>query len=64
MHKICKMHHQKIPDNNDNVNLSLLQIRFTLVGTGLPSPETLIQQANILHKINNDSVNLKLDDGY
>ena len=42
MHKICEMDHQDCYDNNDVINLALLQIRSTMLGTGLHSPATLL----------------------
>ena len=47
MHRICETHHQKFPDNNDDVNIALLQIRSTPIGRGLPSLAIFLSNRSI-----------------
>ena len=52
-------------DNNDDSTLALLQIRSTMVGTGLPSPVTLLFNRPIralLPQIYMDIINFNSDD--
>ena len=65
MHKIVKHAIKIYHDNNDDVNLALLQIRSTPIGTGLPSPATLLFNTLIralLPQMNRDKINFNNDD--
>ena len=42
MHQICKMHTKEIFESRSDPNLTLLQIRMTPLGQGLPSPATIL----------------------
>ena len=59
------MHNQKYLDTNKDVNLILLQIRSTSIGTGVPSPATLLLNRPIqsqLPQMNREPININNDD--
>ena len=64
MHKIYETQHKKLLDNNDDVNLTLLQIGSTPIGTGLLSLATPLFNRLIralLLQINRDLINFSAD---
>ena len=65
MHTIHEAHYQKCPDNNDDVNLALLQVRSTSIGTGLPCLATLLfnrPMRVLLPQMNREQINFNADD--
>ena len=56
---------KKFGKNNNEVNFGLLQIRSTLIGTGIPSPATLLfirPIRTLLTKIGREAINISEDD--
>ena len=65
MQKICEMHYPKLFDNNNDINLTLLQIGLMPIGTGLPSPATLLFNRPIralLPQMNREPININADE--
>ena len=62
--KFVKGTNQKYIDNNNDVNLPLLQISLMPVGTGLPSPATLLFNRPIralFPQMNREPININVD---
>ena len=65
--RICEVCHQKCFDNKNHVNLDVLQIRLTLIGTRLPSPATPLLNRHIgalLPQMNREPFNINADNDY